>query len=230
MFIVGNGNCRGAPSAGRGVAMSAIALTRGSLRSQGRRVEGVREPAICSNSIVVPANAGTDNHRCSLLESRRAAALKLRSRGVWVPAFAGTTGSPARGAVGGAEVDVFEQGGGDGGDLLAVRRSRDRDAGLVEDGLDAGALRVQVIEQLCHQHAVAALAVVGDFSWGRGGQDQRVVGRCDRRQAVGEGTETALIGVAAGGGGVGQVFPRPLVPPHPRAGIDRDAPAAGNAL
>src|ERR1700730_9499323 len=40
---------------------------------------------------VVPANAGTHNHRCLLVESRRAAALKLKGRGVWIPAFAGTT-------------------------------------------------------------------------------------------------------------------------------------------
>src|ERR1700738_268799 len=40
---------------------------------------------------VVPADAGTHNHRCLLLESRRSAALKLKGRGVWVPAFAGTT-------------------------------------------------------------------------------------------------------------------------------------------
>src|SRR5260221_825310 len=212
MFVVGKPSRRSAKLRSRGVWVPAFAGTTGNIH------------------IVVPANAGTDNHRCSLLESRRAAALKLRSRGVWVPAFAGTTGSPARGAVGGAEVDVFEQGGGDGGDLLAVRRSRDRDAGLVEDGLDAGALRVQVIEQLGHQHAVAALAVVGDFSGGGGGQDQRVVGRCDRRQAVGEGTETALIGVAAGGGGDEQIWPPPPPPQYAGQGFGRETPAAQHAF
>src|ERR1700724_3803548 len=42
---------------------------------------------------VVPANAGTHNHRCLLLESRRAAALKLKGRGVAMSAIALTRGS-----------------------------------------------------------------------------------------------------------------------------------------
>src|ERR1700730_3360956 len=41
---------------------------------------------------VVPANAGTHNHRLQLFcESRRTASFKSNRRGVWVPAFAGTT-------------------------------------------------------------------------------------------------------------------------------------------
>src|ERR1700736_4933563 len=43
--------------------------------------------------LVVPANAGTHNHRCLLLESRRAAALKLKGRGVAMSAIALTRGS-----------------------------------------------------------------------------------------------------------------------------------------
>jgi hypothetical protein len=42
--------------------------------------------------LVVPAKAGTHNHRCLNLKIRVAAALsKLKQWGVWVPAFAGTT-------------------------------------------------------------------------------------------------------------------------------------------
>ena len=60
-------------------------------------------------------------------------------------------------------------------------------------------LRVEVVEQLGHQHAVLAAGIVGDLARRRRGQDQRVVGRVDRRQAVREGAEAAFIGVAAGG-------------------------------
>ena len=60
-------------------------------------------------------------------------------------------------------------------------------------------LRIEVVEQLGHQHAVLALAVIGHLARRRRGQDQRVFRRGDRGQAVGEGAEAALIGVAAGG-------------------------------
>src|ERR1700721_1558482 len=49
------------------------------------RVVGTRGHA------VVPANAGTHNHRRRLERSRRPASSKSKGRGVWVPAFAGTT-------------------------------------------------------------------------------------------------------------------------------------------
>jgi len=46
-------------------------------------------------SIVVPANAGTHNHRIALLIATTAKAtatvLNYLGHGVWVPAFAGTT-------------------------------------------------------------------------------------------------------------------------------------------
>src|SRR5260370_26573068 len=118
MFVGGKGNCRSAPFAGRGVAMSAIALTRGSLLSQGRRLtftssslrtqgpittdvcwwqrqlpqcpfRGPRRrdernrahagvPAFAGTTanihLVVPANAGTHNHRCLLVANATAAA------------------------------------------------------------------------------------------------------------------------------------------------------------
>jgi hypothetical protein len=45
-----------------------------------------------SHSTVVPAKAGTHNHRVKLLrESRPPARFNHDGRGVWVPAFAGTT-------------------------------------------------------------------------------------------------------------------------------------------
>jgi hypothetical protein len=41
--------------------------------------------------LVVPANAGTHNHRLELLEKVSALGAKTKGHGVWVPAFAGTT-------------------------------------------------------------------------------------------------------------------------------------------
>ncbi len=73
------------------------------------------------------------------------------------------------------------------------------DARFVEGGLGAG-LGVEVVEQLGHQHAVLALAVISHLARGCRGQDQRVFpAREIGGQPMGEGTETALIGVAAGG-------------------------------
>src|SRR3954453_954611 len=43
-----------------------------------------------ANLFVVPANAGAHNHRCCL-ERTSTAACQYERRGVWVPAFAGTT-------------------------------------------------------------------------------------------------------------------------------------------
>jgi hypothetical protein len=43
------------------------------------------------NTIVVPAHAGTHNHRAQLLKKVSASAFHQRGRGVWFPAFAGTT-------------------------------------------------------------------------------------------------------------------------------------------
>ncbi len=54
-------------------------------------------PAFCvfgralKNLSVVPANAGTHNHRSPLLQKVSTRVLEDDSRGVWVPAFAGTT-------------------------------------------------------------------------------------------------------------------------------------------
>jgi hypothetical protein len=46
----------------------------------------------CASCSVVPALSGTHNHRFALWrESRRPAFFQYRRRGVWVPAFAGTT-------------------------------------------------------------------------------------------------------------------------------------------
>jgi hypothetical protein len=42
---------------------------------------------------VVPAKAGTHNHRRLLEQKPSATVQKMRGRGVWVPAFAGTTQS-----------------------------------------------------------------------------------------------------------------------------------------
>src|ERR1700688_3800408 len=42
-------------------------------------------------SPVVPAKARTHNHRCSLEQKASATAPTNAGRGVWVPAFAGTT-------------------------------------------------------------------------------------------------------------------------------------------
>src|ERR1700724_2860036 len=82
MFVVGKPSCR-----------SAQAERPRRRDERNRAPAGV--PAFAGTTaniyFVVPANAGTHNHRCLLLESRRAAALELKGRGVWVPAFAGTT-------------------------------------------------------------------------------------------------------------------------------------------
>src|SRR3954449_6073484 len=96
-------------------------------------------------------------------------------------------------------MDVLEQRGGDGRDLVAFAGAGDRKAGLVEDALGA-ALRIEVVEELADQHAVLALAVVDDLAGRSRGEDQRIVGRADRREAVAVGAEAALIGIAAGGG------------------------------
>jgi hypothetical protein len=43
------------------------------------------------NLHVVPANAGTHNHRVLLLQKPSTPSANMKGRGVWVPAFAGTT-------------------------------------------------------------------------------------------------------------------------------------------
>src|ERR1700730_7387075 len=82
MFVVGKPSRRSARA-------------EGPRRRDGRTRAHAGGPAFAGTTaniyFVVPANAGTHNHRCLLLESRRAAALKLKGRGVWVPAFAGKT-------------------------------------------------------------------------------------------------------------------------------------------
>src|ERR1700687_535136 len=126
MFVVGKGNCHSGPFPGRVVAMSAIALTRGSLLSQGRRLTftssslrtqgpittdvccwqrqlpqwpfpGPRRgdernrahagvPAFAGTTanihLVVPANAGTHNHRCLLL-AKATATVALSRAASW---------------------------------------------------------------------------------------------------------------------------------------------------
>jgi len=42
-------------------------------------------------TVVVPANAGTHNHRRSLLRKVSTSIAQPKGRSVWVPAFAGTT-------------------------------------------------------------------------------------------------------------------------------------------
>ena len=44
-----------------------------------------------TNTAVVPAKAGTHSHHCQLLEMATNSITLRLSRGVWVPAFAGTT-------------------------------------------------------------------------------------------------------------------------------------------
>jgi hypothetical protein len=63
----------------------------------------------------------------------------------------------------GAEADVFHERGRHRGNLFAVGGPRDRDAGLVEHGLDSR-LRIKVVEQFGHQHAVLAGGIVGDLA------------------------------------------------------------------
>src|SRR3954452_18232036 len=99
-------------------------------------------------------------------------------------------------------MDVLEQRGGDGRDLVTFAGAGDGKAGLVEYAFGA-ALRIEVVEKLADQHAVLALAVVDDLAGRSRGEDQRIVGRADRREAVAIGAEAALIGIAAGGGGPG---------------------------
>src|SRR2546430_1207561 len=74
-----------------------------------------------------------------------------------------------------AEADFLDQRGRHRRHLFAVRGARDRNAGFVEDGFDAG-LRIEVVQEFRDQHAVLALGVVGDFARRRRSQDQRVVG------------------------------------------------------
>ena len=102
-------------------------------------------------------------------------------------------------AVGGGEADVFEQRGRHRGHLLAVGGAGDRDAGLVEDGLGAGAWALRLLSSSAISTLYWPLRIVGDLARRGRGQDQRVVGRVDRREAMGEGAEAALIGVAPGG-------------------------------
>ena len=63
----------------------------------------------------------------------------------------------------------------------------------------APARGIEVVEQLGHQHAVLAAGIVDHLARRRRRQDQRIVGRVDRREAVGEGAEAALIGIAPRG-------------------------------
>ena len=51
------------------------------------RIHGVLTRQLC----VVPAKAGTHNHRRLMEQKPLAIVLKKWGRGVWVPAFAGTT-------------------------------------------------------------------------------------------------------------------------------------------
>src|SRR6202022_4504036 len=90
MFVVGKGNCHSAPSAGGGGAMSAIALTRGSLLSQGRRL------TFTSSSLRTQGPITTDVYcrqrqlpRCPFRGPRRRDERNRAHAGV--PAFAGTT-------------------------------------------------------------------------------------------------------------------------------------------
>src|ERR1700724_2250677 len=84
MFVVGKPSCRSAQA------------ERPRRRDERNRAHaGV--PAFAGTTaniyFVVPANAGTHNHRCLLLESRRAPALELKGRGVAMSAIARTRGS-----------------------------------------------------------------------------------------------------------------------------------------
>jgi len=81
---------------------------------------------------------------------------------------------------------------------VRLRKRARSQAGLAEHRLDTG-LRVQIIEQFGHQHAILALGIVGDLARRGGRKDQRVVRRIDRRQAVGERAKAALIGIAPRG-------------------------------
>ena len=96
---------------------------------------------------------------------------------------------------------------------------------LLKDGFDAG-LGGEVVEQLGHQHAVLAVEIVGDLARRRRRQDQRVVGRGDRREAVGEGAEAALIGVAPGGVDHDELGAGAALLHHVEHGFDADALAA----
>ena len=63
------------------------------IRENGRKAEFRQRPAfVALHFTVVPANAGTHNPREQLLkESRPPLCRNNIRRGVWVPAFAGTT-------------------------------------------------------------------------------------------------------------------------------------------
>ena len=87
-------------------------------------------------------------------------------------------------------------------------------------------LRVELGEQLGHQHAVGAFGIVGDLARRGRGQDQRVVGGGDRREAVGEGAEAALIGIAAAGVDHDQLGAGALFLDRVQHGFDADAVAA----
>src|SRR3954462_3850662 len=99
----------------------------------------------------------------------------------------------------GAEAHLLLQRGGDRWYLLAVGGLRNRDLGLVEDGLGAGALLGDMIEQLSDQHAVLAVGIIDDLAGRCRRQDQRVIRRGDRRQPVREGAEPPLVRIAARG-------------------------------
>src|SRR5882757_3518244 len=60
-------------------------------QSGDKRARGLTGGGGEDSLIVVPAKAGTHNHRTTLLPRLLASSFQQSSRGVWVPAFAGTT-------------------------------------------------------------------------------------------------------------------------------------------
>ena len=133
------------------------------------------------------------------------------------------------GVGGAAEADVFQQRGRYRGHLGAVGGAGDGDAGLVEDGFGGGrlagsaALRHGALSRLFSSSDIStrvlAGGIIGDLARRRRGQDQRIVGRGDRGEAVREGAEAALIGVAPGGIDARRAWRRRPAPSSHRARI-----------
>ena len=123
-----------------------------------------------------------------------------------------------------------EQRGRHRGHLFAFGGARDRDAGLVEDGLGAGVAASRLLSSSVTSTLYWPLGIVGDLARRGRGQDQRVVGRVDRRETMGEGAEAALIGIAARGVDHDELGAGALLLHHVEHGFDADARRGGRRL
>ncbi|GCC48212.1 hypothetical protein chiPu_0032259 [Chiloscyllium punctatum] len=94
----------GAHGCDRHPAFPAPSAREGGTKSKARtnmsRECGCVTPRRCNTFSVVPAKAGTHNHKCKLLRNAGTTSpFDNTCRGVWIPAFAGTPAGESRGCV-----------------------------------------------------------------------------------------------------------------------------------